>query len=104
MSDTKFKFMAVSGYRREIVKVECVSETAKMVTIKVKDTWRKGQFCERKCLKVSAHDCYFDTWAEAHELLLSRAESKFESTRRNMERAQDELGNIKGMKPPKDAP
>lgn len=100
MSDTKFKFKA-GGYNGRIEKVECVSETAKMLVTREK-CWSGDKLYERKYLKISGSDCYFDTWDEAKALLMSRAESKVLSARRSLELAQAELGNIKGMKPPKE--
>ncbi|MDB5937495.1 MAG: hypothetical protein JWQ01_4839 [Massilia sp.] len=96
----KFKFKAVGySWRAEIERVEYTGETAKMVTTREKASCGGG-FYERKRLKISDNDCYFDTWAEAHELLLSRAERKFDSARTSMESAKDALDIVKGMKPP----
>lgn len=101
MSATTFKFKA-GGYFIGIEKVECVSETEKTVTIREK-LFRNSPPKESRHPKTSAKVCYHDTWIEAKAMLLRRAESKVLSARRSLELAQAELGNIKGMKHPKDA-
>ena len=45
---------------------------------------------------------FFNTWREAHDYLLSKAERSMEQARRSLEHAQGKYGNIKGMKPPID--
>jgi hypothetical protein len=97
----KFKFR--TGYwGDEIVKVECINETAKMLTTREKGFGANGKVFDRKHPKISDRTCYFDTWAEAKALLMSRAESKVLAARRSLELANANLGNIKGMKPPKE--
>lgn len=54
--------------------------------------------------KINSDTCYFDTWCQAKEFLILRAESKVTSARLSLGLANSQLGNIKGMKPPKDAP
>jgi len=48
--------------------------------------------------KVSSYYKFHESWPEAKEYLLARAERALESARRSLQRAQDELGNIKGLK------
>jgi hypothetical protein len=98
----KFKFKA-GNWRDEIEKVECVGETEKMLTTREKGFGASGKFYDRKRLKISDSTCYFDTWEEAKALLMSRAESKVLAARRSLELANAKLGNIKGMKPPKES-
>jgi hypothetical protein len=45
---------------------------------------------------------WFDTWEEARKFLLDEATAKVNQARNALQRAHDELGNIKGMKPPKE--
>ena len=101
MSAPKFKF-ASGGRSNEITKVEFSSETAKMVVII--SVGLSGSRYGRLKAKNSQDECYFDTWAEAKELLITRAERKLTAACRALELAQSELGNIKGIKLPKDAP
>ena len=56
----------------------------------------------RRKNKVSTDEIIFDSWDEAKAWLLQRAEKKLNSARRQLERAQGEYGNVKGMKPPQE--
>ena len=46
---------------------------------------------------------YHETWADAHAVMLYRAEIKLAAARRELERAQGDYDRIQGMKPPADA-
>ena len=46
---------------------------------------------------------YHETWADAHAAMLAKAELELDAARSRLERAQNEHGRIKGMKPPADA-
>lgn len=50
--------------------------------------------------KISDYECYFDTWADAKQCLLDRAQRAVLGIRRSLEVANGTLGNIKGMKNP----
>ena len=41
---------------------------------------------------------YWDSWEEAHDYLLKKAEREIKNARRQLEIAQSKHGNIKGMK------
>ncbi len=56
----------------------------------------------RRRAKRSSCESYFDTWEEAKAHLMSVAESKLNSARRELERCQGYYGNIKGLKKPSD--
>lgn len=76
----------------KIEPVEVERETANCV-------WVKG----RRAAKASSWDSYYDSWAEAHARLVVEQEEAVASLRRQLEAANGKLGQIKGMKPPKDA-
>ena len=50
--------------------------------------------------KESESDIFHDTWDDAHAHLLAAAEENAASARRQLERANGALGNVKGMKKP----
>jgi hypothetical protein len=50
--------------------------------------------------KRSSYDNFFDTWEDAHAYLLKKAENSASYARRNLEIANGELGNIRGLKNP----
>ena len=78
----------------EIKRVECTKVTAYYVW--PADTGdREARACDRHI--------YYETWEEAHQADLARAENKLAYCRRELERAQGNYGRIKGMKPPADA-
>lgn len=52
----------------------------------------------RRSAKDSEYGKYHDTWDAAHEHLLEKAEVKVRSLRRQLEVANSELGNVKGLK------
>ena len=56
--------------------------------------WVKGS----RCAKRSTYKNYFDTWEEAKQFLLGKAEAECDSLRSQLERAKGKLGNIKGLK------
>lgn len=43
---------------------------------------------------------YFQTWDEAHAQLLKTAEARVQNARDELQRANDKLGNVKGMRKP----
>jgi hypothetical protein len=84
--------------------VEAEKETKKCVWIK---GWTfdggPGTGALKRHEKVGAYENYFDSWAQAHAYLVERAEDALTDARRSLQEAQGHLGNVKGMKPPKDA-
>lgn len=58
--------------------------------------WIKG----RRVFKFSEWEQFWPTWQDAHAHLLKRAEFRVNAARRELEQANGELGNIKGMKEP----
>ncbi|WP_343577990.1 hypothetical protein [Pseudomonas sp.] len=83
--------------RAEIKPVIVVKKTEKKVT--VLDNWG-GRTRESLQAKVSAFNSYFPTFEEAKEELIKRAQSNVEDARFALQRANDVLGNAKGLKPP----
>jgi len=86
---------------KTIVQVEVLRETTACVYLapvgrQIKD---KG---ERREAKISDFAQYHDTWSDAHTYLMRRAESNVKEARRQLELANGHLGNVKGMKPPKE--
>ena len=54
----------------------------------------------RKCPRYIDWRSYHETWEEAHKCLLQQAQQEVDSIRNQLERANGNLGRIKGMKPP----
>lgn len=82
------KYKAYFGYNTDIEAVECDRETENSV-------WIKGS----RRAKISEHETFHDTFEQAKDFLILRATRQLESARSTLQRAQDKLGNIKGMKP-----
>lgn len=57
----------------------------------------------RRTAKTSTWASYFDSWAEAHARLVLEQEEAVASLRRQLESANGKLGQIRGMKPPKES-
>lgn len=74
----------------EIERVEIFRETDNFVYF--------GNGCREA--KRSGFQNYFDTWEDAKAFLLDEAQKSIDAARRELQRAQAEYGNIKGMKNP----
>lgn len=85
---TRFHGISVA----QIKKVSVTRETAVCVWI---DT--------RRYAKRSELENFFDTWDEARAFLLNCAEARLMDARRRLQEARDALGNVKGMKQPKES-
>lgn len=89
-----------------IEQVECVRESESSVWIaKIGRELRPGALpktLEIRRAKNTDYESYHDTWVDAHALIVRRAESDVASARSALEYANGKLGNIKGMKPPKE--
>lgn len=83
------KYIAVKYGTAEVYPVEVDRETGSSV-------WVGG----RRRAKRSDHESYFDTWEEARNYVLIKAQVRVDAARRHLEREKSDLGNIKGMKPP----
>ena len=57
--------------------------------------WVEGS----RSAKRSSMDNYFDTWTEAHQFLLERAEDSVEIRRDHLALAEKELAEIKNLNP-----
>lgn len=79
-----------SSYGERIRPVELKSATEKTVTSL--SGRREGRF--------TAWGSYHPTFEEAKAFLVSKAERDVESARSALKRAQDDLGNVKGLRPP----
>lgn len=88
------KYKAMFG---EIKAYEIASETAKTVTIADTKEWTG-----RRENKVTDYYSWHDTWEAAHAHLIAEAQRKVDSLRVQLGSAQGKLGQIKGMKPPKE--
>ena len=85
-----------------IESIEVTSETKAFVTANVH--WF-GKVVEKRFAKESvgwSPHKVFDTWDEAKEFLIRGAEAGVNNARLQLQRAQDKLGCVKGLKPPKD--
>jgi hypothetical protein len=80
-----------------IERVEVLRETGRSVYY---TDWSKK---ERRANKAGSFEQYHDSWDDAHQFLLGRAESAMVYARRSLERAQGVLGNVKGLKKPEGA-
>jgi hypothetical protein len=49
--------------------------------------------------RIAERHSYHDTWEEAHNLLMKRAEREVELARLQLQRVNGNYGRIKGMKP-----
>lgn len=76
----------------QIERIECERETKSSVFI-------NGQ----RQAKTSSYESFHDSWEAAHAFLFDKQRLLVERLRRQLEVANGKLGNIKGMKPPKDA-
>lgn len=93
-----YKYLIDSPYyiRPEIERVECIKETKAYVEIIQENYYYRSSF------RVKKHGRVYDTWKEAHEVLMARAHSNLNSARLNLQAAQGLHVNIVGMKPPAD--
>jgi hypothetical protein len=83
----------------KIERVECVRESEASVWVAHLSHFGGKPSEPSRVAKNTSYESYHDTWAEAHALLVRRAESAVLGARRNLELANAKLGNIKGMKP-----
>jgi hypothetical protein len=100
MTITKYK-TSHYGCRIEAVQVE--KETEKAVWIKAWTFNGAGTGEPRRHLKSTSYDSYFDSWEAAHTFLMEKAEDAASDARAALRRANDVLGNVKGMKKPEGA-
>jgi hypothetical protein len=92
------KFKTVGWGKGLIEPVECERETDLCVWV----ARFKGSKPTRQA-KISGYDCYHDTWELAHEYLMKKAQRAVDHARHILESENGKLGNIKGMKPPKES-
>lgn len=77
-----------SNYGRErISAIDVERETDQSV-------WING----RRQAKASNYEAIYDSWTEARDALLHKAEHSLQSRQAQLQRAQDELEHIKGLK------
>lgn len=81
-------------YWGKITPIEVIRETEKTVVL----PGHRGR--EIREAKRSEWQNWHDTWEDARQFLLNKAQSRVDSLRAQLERAKGELGNIKGMKAP----
>ena len=80
----------------EITRVECIKVTA-CYAWPADDRWNNKE-------AIRSDRCsYYETWEEAHQALIAKAEINLYACRRRLEESQGDYGRIKGMKPPADA-
>ncbi|MFC0667045.1 hypothetical protein ACFSKY_22420 [Azotobacter chroococcum] len=83
------KYKADDWLRPKVEIVECERATDSSVFVNGK-----------RRAKESANERYLDSFDEAKSWLLDRADRRLQAARNALQRAQDQLGNIKGMKEP----
>jgi hypothetical protein len=102
MSAPLVKFKRTGDARIECV--ECVRETAQSVWVsKIVRKLKAGAKPERveiRCAKMGAYDSYHDSWADAHTLIVTRAENEVSNAEDALTEARDWLATAKSMKPP----
>lgn len=59
---------------------------------------------ERKKLKHTTYEDYFDSWQDAYKYLLVRAECKVEKAEADLRRATEQLERVKSIAQPNAAP
>lgn len=82
--------------RCKIEAVDVLKSTGKTITL-----CGTNKSERRKAIR-SEWNNYFRTWEEAREFLLSKVDVKVANLRRQLELANSEYGNIKGMKKSQD--
>lgn len=87
------KYRTSLFYSPTIEKRKITRETDKSVF------WTTGPKSERRELKETEYQCWFDTWKEAHCCAMEHAQARVDSLRRQLEVAKGTLGNVKDMKP-----
>lgn len=92
MSGTWYR-AEIGGFAPTIKPVEVERETESSV-------WIAG----RRNAKRSEWRNYFQTWDDAHALLMSDAAERVAEARKRLQHANDRLGNVKGMKRPEPQP
>jgi len=98
MAEPIIKYKITSkNYTPEIVTVEVIRETQQCVW--VMPDW--GTKVARREAKNSEWADYFDTFEQAKSFLVDHWEEKVKQIRMDLERKKSILGNIKGMKGPK---
>ena len=86
----------VNYWGNQISPVDVLSETKSTVLVKLLPDW--SAITQKK---ISNSSGYYPTWEQAHTALLSSCENRVIEARRLLAVANDKLGNVKGMKPPK---
>lgn len=85
-------------YDSRIERVEALRETEFYLFFSSESYLRKN--IERREAKRSDWNNYFDTWEEAKQFLLDRAQSKLDSARFRLQEAQGKYENIKCLTNP----
>jgi hypothetical protein len=83
-------------YSNKITRLEVRRVTAKRV-VSVQLNWRNEEH-ETTEARESTWHAWHDTWGQAHAYLLARAEEAVKQAKAGLQKAQDILGNVKGMK------
>jgi hypothetical protein len=87
-----------SKHATEIQPREVIKETKNTVTFQL--GMGDGTFRNYRENRIADWQRWHNTWEDAHAFLLKRAEDAVVSLRRQLERANNELDNIKGLKKP----
>ncbi len=93
MSDIKIMW-EVSSYGDNPFKLEIVSETEKTFTIKTTGWNNKEQ--ARRIMKSGRN--IFDTWDDAKNFMVARAEKYIETLNRRLDQARNELEKVKALR------
>lgn len=101
MSEPIVPIVKYKAIRGSIHRIECSKETGKTVTMILPKFLSDGYY-EKKEAKLGPHHGIFDSWTDAREYLLREAMDDVVEARRSLELANSYLGNVKGMKPPKE--
>ena len=80
----------VWNFENKINPVEVISETKYFIVTKDRPKYKQA--------KSNQFECYFDTWEEAYDHILSRALSKVDLCKAQLRRYEQELDEVKLMK------
>lgn len=85
-------------YNAKIEPVEVLRESAKQIVTAETD-WRGKPYQARRN-KTGGYDNFFPSWTEAHVYLLDRATRQLDYARVELQQAQNQYGNVVGMREP----
>jgi hypothetical protein len=86
------------GYRNSISSIDVIRETESCLWVKDDRPYRK--IAERRVMKTSAYEMYFDTWEDAYKYLVDRIELSLSECQARMKDLQSQLDIVKTYQNP----